>query len=157
MFEENKAVVQRWLDMVQGNQDEVWDSYKTMNDDMRWTLIGKTLISGTHVGLDAINNDFFSKCWTGDGRGGGVQGLDQEYGVRLDIQQMVALEDGRVMVICMSDGKGRNGVPYRNEYCWIISVRNGKMAELIEYCDTAMIEEAMFDKKLVPAEQLPSA
>ncbi len=154
MFEENKAVVQRWLDMVQGNQEEVWDSYLTMNEDMTWTLIGKTLISGTHKGLKAINDDFFAKCWSGDGRGGGTQGLDQEYGVKLDIQQVVALEDGRIMVICLSDGKGRNGVPYRNQYCWIISVRDGKMSELIEYCDTAMIEEAMFDKKIVPAEQL---
>jgi ketosteroid isomerase-like protein len=153
VFEEQKAVVQRWLDMVQGNQDEVWDSYKTMQPDMKWTLIGSTVISGTHEGLEAIENDFFGKCWSGDGRPGqSVQGLDQEYGVRLDIDEMVALEDGRIMVICRSDGMGRNGVPYRNQYCWIITVRDGKMAALVEYCDTALIERAMFDKKLVPAE-----
>lgn len=156
MASTEKEIVQNWLDAVVGDQEKVWDSYiASFHPDATWTLIGSTVISGTHKGLDAIRDDFFGKCWTGDGRPGpSTQGLSQEYGVRLDIQDVVSLEDGRVVVICQSDGMGRNGVPYKNEYCWVITVRDGKIASLVEYCDTALIEAAMFDKKVVPAEEV---
>ncbi len=49
---------------------------------------------------------------------------------------------------------GRNGLPYDQEYCWIITVRDDKIVHLREYCDTVMFETAMFDKRLVPAESL---
>jgi ketosteroid isomerase-like protein len=55
-----------------------------------------------------------------------------------------------VVVFCHTDGSGRNGVPYRNEYCWVFTVRGDKIARLDEYCDTVAIEEAHFDKMLVP-------
>ena len=156
MFEEEKAVVKRWVGLLAGNKDEVWDGFdQVLDPKMTWTVPGKTCVSGTHSGLDAINNDFFGKCWsTGDGRGSGVQGLDEEYGLKLEVQNLVALEDGRVLVTCTSDARGRNGVPYNNGYCWIITVRNGRIVELHEWCDTMMFETAMFDKKLVPAEDL---
>jgi hypothetical protein len=61
------------------------------------------------------------------------------------------------LVTCHSQAVGRNGVPYDQEYCWIITVKDGKIAHLREYCDTVMFETAMFDKRVVPAEQLQSA
>ena len=70
---------------------------------------------------------------------------------------LLALEDGRILVTCSSDARGRNGVPYNNSYCWIITVTDGKMVQLDEWCDTLMYETAMFDKRVVPAEQLASA
>ncbi|MFA7586880.1 MAG: hypothetical protein WCY11_11905, partial [Novosphingobium sp.] len=99
---------------------------------------------------------FQYKCWHGDDRPGSRdQGLDPDYGVKpLKILDVVAMEDGRVMVHCTSDCRGRNGVAYKNEYCWLITVRNGKITDLYEFADTALIEAALFNKKIVPAEQL---
>ena len=158
MFEEEKAVVQRWLDLLTGDVDDVWSAFEeVMSPDMVWKVPGNTVVSGTHVGLEAIQRDFFGRCWeTGDGRGSGVQGLDSEHGLTMTIDQVAALEDGRILVTCMSNGKGKNGLPYRNGYCWIITVRDGKMVHLDEWCDTVMFETVMFDKRLVPAEQLQS-
>jgi hypothetical protein len=107
MFEEEKAVVKRWVGLLAGNKDEVWDGFdQVLDPKMTWTVPGKTCVSGTHSGLEAINTDFFGKCWSTNG------------------------------------------------YCWIITVRNGRIVELHEWCDTMMFETAMFDKKLVPAEDL---
>jgi hypothetical protein len=155
MFENEKAVVMKWLEMVQGGKDQVWDSYLTMDPSMTWTLIGSTPISGTHNGIDQIENVFWARCWNGDGReGSGPQGLDPNYGIKpLEVVSVTALEDGRVLVHCKSDGCGKNGVAYKNEYAWVIKVENGKMVSLHEFADTALIERAMFDKKIVPAEQ----
>lgn len=156
MHEENKAVVQRWLDAVGGNDEQVAANYNTMAPDMIWTLMGTTPISGTHRGLADIKTNFLDLCWNGDGREGSApQGLDPEYGIKpLNVREVVALEDGRVMVHCFADGKGKNGVPYPNEYCWLVTVRDGQICELYEFADTALIERVMFDKKLVPAEQV---
>lgn len=157
MFEENKAVVKQWLDLVGGDPDEVWESYKaTMSPDMVWRLIGATPISGKYVGLDSVANNFFARCWKGDGRKSeAVQGLDPEYGIKpLDVREVVALEDGRVIVHCFSNGRGKNGVPYINEYCWLIKVENGKITRLDEFADTALIERAIFNKEIIPAEQV---
>jgi ketosteroid isomerase-like protein len=159
MYEEEKQVVQRWLGYLQGDPEEVWSGFEAvMAPDIEWVVPGKTPVSGSHRGLKALNDDFFAKCWeTGDGRGGGVQGLDGEVGLEMKVEQVVGLEDGRVLVTCHSTAVGRNGVPYDQEYCWIITVRDGKIAHLREYCDTVMFETAMFDKRVVPAEQLQSA
>lgn len=155
MFDENKAVVQRWLDMVSGNREGVWESYKTLDPAMTWTLIGSTAISGTWRGLNEINDGFQHRCWHGDGRGSGVQGLDPGYGIKpLKIEEVVALEDGRVLVHCFSDGKGKNGVPYKNEYCWIIAVNNGRIVSMYEFADTVVIERAIFDKQIIPSENV---
>jgi ketosteroid isomerase-like protein len=159
VFEEEKAVVQRWLDLLTGDVEDVWGAFRqVMAEDAVWIVPGQTPVSGTHQGLESINRDFFEKCWeTGDGRGSGVQGLSSDYGLTMTIEQVVALEDGRVLVTCTSDARGKNGLAYNNGYCWIIKVADGKITEVLEYCDTMMFETAMFDKRLVPAEDLQSA
>jgi uncharacterized protein len=159
MYDEQKAVVNRWLSMLQGDVDDVWGGFEqVMSNDIVWTVPGNTPVSGVHRGIEAVNRDFFDRCWeTGDGRGGGIQGLDSDYGLKLTVEQVVGLEDGRILVTCTSDARGKNGLPYNNGYCWIITVRDGKIVDLLEYCDTMMFETAMFDKRLVPAESLQSA
>lgn len=154
MFEIEKEVVKNWLAGVGGDQEQVWKSYLACDPSMTWTLIGSTPISGTYRGLEEIRDVFQHKCWNGDGRkGSGPQGLDQNYGIHPPkVEEVVALEDGRVMVHCYSDGMGKNGVPYKNEYCWIFRVKNGKIVSLYEFADTVLIERALFNKKLIPAE-----
>ncbi|MEZ5735877.1 MAG: hypothetical protein R3E09_08740 [Novosphingobium sp.] len=154
MFEENKKVVQDWLDAVSGNEDQVWSSYLMMDNNAAWTLIGTTPASGRHETLKDIKDVFQHACWHGDGRPGSYdQGLDPSYGVKpLKILEVTALEDGRVLVHCTSDCRGNNGVAYKNEYCWIIKVERGKIVDLYEFADTALIERALFNKQIVPAE-----
>jgi ketosteroid isomerase-like protein len=152
MYEHEKAVVQRWVDAVYGGEEDIWNSIKThWHEDATWTLIGKTIRSGTHRGLEAIKTDFLDPGRKGEDRPGpSVQGLSSDYGVTLEVNEIVALEDGRVLVMARSKASGRNGVPYENEYAWIFTVRGEKIAALYEVCDTLAIEEAHFDKKLVP-------
>lgn len=155
MFEEQKAVVQKFLDGVRGGDETVWKAYEEcMSPSLEWTLIGSTPLSGTYRSLSEYQRAFFEKCWNGDGRPGSTkQGLDAEAGVKpLIVEEVTALEDGRIMVHFRSEGIGKNKVPYKNEYCWIITVENGKIAKLYEFCDTALIEQVFFDKKIVPAE-----
>jgi hypothetical protein len=147
-----KKVVRDWIESIHGGEEDVWASYqKFFHQDAVWRLIGSTPRSGTFRGLDSIKRDFLEPGRRGDGRPGpSVQGLSSDFGITVNINEMLMLEDGRVLVLCTSRGAGRNGVPYNNEYCWIIRVRDDKIAEVYEFCDTVLIEEAHFDKKLVP-------
>jgi ketosteroid isomerase-like protein len=152
MGENEKAVVKRWLESVHGRAEDVWESFKAnFHEDATWRLIGNTPRSGTFRGLESIKKDFLDVGRRGDGRPGpSVQGLSSDFGIRLEIDQVLSVEDGRVLVLCRSRGSGRNGVPYNNDYAWILTVRGDKIAAMEEYCDTVCIEEAHFDKKLVP-------
>lgn len=150
--EHKKAVVRDWIESIHGRAEDVWATYeRCFHNDATWTLIGSTPRSGTFRGLKSIKEDFMAPGRNGDGRPGpSVQGLSSDYGITLDIKDILMLEDGRVVVFCNSDGYGRNGVRYDNEYCWIITVRGDKIAAMYEFCDTVQIETAHFDKKLVP-------
>jgi len=164
MHEEEKAVVKRWLelsttsDVHTRDPDEAWSGWDLMSPDVEWVLPGKSWgasTSGTYKGLETIKKDLSARMWaTGDGRGGGVQGLNLEVGFDLTIHEVVALEDGRILARAHGKGVGNNGVPYDQEYCYVITVRDGKIAHIRDYCDTVQIETVMFDKRLVPAEEL---
>lgn len=45
------------------------------------------------------------------------------------------------------EAKARNrtkqGKVYENGYCWVIEVRDGKMASIVEYADTTLMESAL--------------
>lgn len=154
MGDKEKQVVKDWTAAVRGDNGAVDDAFaRYFHEDATWTLIGSTPISGTYHGLKSIQEDFLGANFKGEEREGpSVQGLSQEYGIKpLEVKEILSLEDGRVVVFCQSDGMGRNGVPYSNEYCWIVTVRDDKIAAMHEFCDTALIERVQFDKKIVPA------
>ena len=152
MFEHEKQVVQRYLDAVGGGEADIWKAVEeNWHEDASWTLIGRTPRSGTFKGLESIKRDFFGPGRKGDGRPGpSVQGLSSQYPVTLTVDEVVAMEDGRIVVFCRTDARGRNGLEYKNEYCWIFVVRGDKIESLYEFCDTVAIEEVHFDKMLVP-------
>lgn len=147
-----KQVVQRYLDAVRGGESDIWRAIEeNWHPDATWTLIGNTPRSGTFRGLDAIKRDFMGPGRNGDGRPGpSVQGLSSEYPVTLIVDEVIGAEDRRVIVFCRTDARGRNGLEYKNEYCWVFTVRGDKIASLVEFCDTVAIEEVHFDKMLVP-------
>lgn len=152
MAEKEEQVVKRWLETVSGGFSDYWPGIEAnWHEDAVWHLIGNTPRSGVFHGLESIKRDFMGPGQNGDGRPGpSVQGLSSEYGVTLTVDDVVSTTDNRVIVFARTDGSGRNGVPYQNEYCWVFTVRGDKIARLDEYCDTVAIEEAHFDKKLVP-------
>ena len=156
MHEHERAVVERWLAENQGDLDEAQSGFEAlMAPDVEWVVPGRSVMSGTYKGRDAMQEALSEMMWdTGDGRGGGVQGLNRAVGFEFTVDEVVALEDGRILVRSRGKGVGNNGVPYDQEYCWIVTVRDGKIAHLRDYCDTVMVETAMFDKRLVPAEEL---
>jgi ketosteroid isomerase-like protein len=49
---------------------------------------------------------------------------------------------GIIAHIFSETAKG-DGKPYENNYCFVIRMRNGKMVEIEEYCDTELVTSAL--------------
>jgi uncharacterized protein (TIGR02246 family) len=54
---------------------------------------------------------------------------------RVQVRKVVA--DGDTAVVQQTiTAQTRDGKPYENEYCWVYTCRDGKIARLVEYADT---------------------
>jgi ketosteroid isomerase-like protein len=104
-------------------------------DDLCWTLIGSTPISGTYRGKQAVLRDFFGPVG---------EAIDFDAGVGLDIEEIIATGD-RVIVRAQGKMQGKHG-PYNNQYCHVMTIREGKVAATVEYVDTALIESALYGR-----------
>ena len=96
-------------------------------DDVRWTIIGSTPWSKTYVGKASVIDDL-------------LRPLGRQLGGSSVIRPLrLVAEDDYVVVQATGHNKTTSGTPYENQYCWVIRVRGGKIAELTEYADTQHI------------------
>jgi ketosteroid isomerase-like protein len=63
-------------------------------------------------------------------------------------------EGDTVVVEAKGDNVTRTGVRYDNEYCIVWRLENGRVKEIKEYCDSALVERALGP---FPAAKLPKA
>jgi uncharacterized protein len=56
------------------------------------------------------------------------------------IPEEIIAEGDRVVVLARGEVKTVRGEDYNNSYCFVIRMQGGKIAEVREYCDTALAE-----------------
>lgn len=52
-------------------------------------------------------------------------------------------DEDRVVVQTRGRATTRRGQPYDNTYCLIFRVRDGRLTEVIEHCDTALVDRLL--------------
>ena len=133
--EANKQIVIDFFAALSRGDTEA--GFQLLADDMTWTVIGDTPVSGTYRGLKAIQEDFLGKVF---------QQIDHEAGIAMEMVELIA-EGDKVVARTKGTVTGKYG-PYNNTYCHVFTVRDGKIVENIEHLDTALIETALYGKKL---------
>lgn len=125
----NKALLQ-WVfaDLAAGNGQPFLDM---LADDLVWQVEGSTAWSRSYRGKAEVKSGLLKPLHLV------LDGLN-----RMAVTRMIA-EDDWVMVQARGNAKTRAGLPYCNSYCMIFRLRNGRVVELIEYADTALIERAL--------------
>jgi ketosteroid isomerase-like protein len=104
---------------------------EAMADDFAWIIIGTTAWSRTYRGRDAVTNEL-------------LRPLLAQFKDRYTNTAERILADGDYVVVqCRGRVTTVSGKPYNNTYCWVIRMAGGKMKELMEYCDTALIDDAL--------------
>lgn len=111
-------------------------------DDVRWVVTGQYSWSHTFEGRDAVLN--------------GLQGYFRSLieGRPRTVAFNFIAEGDTVVVETKGDNVTKTGARYDNEYCMVWRVENGRIKEIKEYCDSALVERVLGS---FPAAKLPKA
>jgi len=106
-----------------------------MSEDFRWINIGTTKWSGTFDGKAAVQRDLLAPLR--------ARLVERS---RTVAHRFIA-EGDYVVVEARGDNVTRAGMPYNNEYCFVFRLSGGKIQEVREYSDTALIDAVLGDPK----------
>jgi uncharacterized protein len=128
-----KAVVQGYLDaLVAGDLEAIRESFA---EDATWTIYGDLPIAGPWHGRDAIVDEFLTAVGTTLFEPG--SGPNFEFPTLIGEGDTVALE-WKVRATAAAGGE------YRNHYCGIFIVRDGRIATIREYLDSEYAKRVLF-------------
>ena len=96
-------------------------------DDVRWTVMGTTKWSKTYEGKPAVFAGILQPL---------QEQLDGPY--KATAHRFVA-EGDLVVVEARGCAVTKTGAPYDNNYCFVYRVVDGKIREITEYMDTALV------------------
>lgn len=126
---ENTRLMQRiFAGLAEGDGRPLTES---LADDFRWTIIGTTKWSGTYEGKQTVLNELLRPL--------AAQFADTYTNTP---QRFIAAGD-YVVVECRGRVTTTEGKPYHNTYCWVCHIKDGKLRELTEYCDTDLIARTL--------------
>jgi ketosteroid isomerase-like protein len=101
-------------------------------DDIEWTIIGTTPLSGTFVGRQRV-----------------VDGLLRPLSARLDgpirftFDRFIA-EGNDVVMLARAEATSVTGKPYNNSYCIVATFADGRIRRMTDYVDTELVTSALF-------------
>jgi uncharacterized protein len=101
-------------------------------DDVVMRVTGRYSWSQTIRGKEALFRDFY----------GHLASLLAGANRRTVAHRFIADGD-HVVVESVGDMRTKAGVLYNNEYCLIYRLREGKIVEMVEYCDSALCERVL--------------
>lgn len=126
---ENKQIMQDvFSELAKGNGKPFVDS---MAEDFCWILTGTTRWSKTYRGKEAVRKELLAPLFA-------------QFADRYTNTAQRILADGEYVVVeCRGRVTTKAGKPYHNAYCYVIRMAGGKMEELTDYLDTALVESAL--------------
>lgn len=127
--EANKKLVQQiYADSANRSGTTFVDN---LADDAVWIQTGQCSWSGAFKGKDAILNGLFRHLRT----------------LLTDRPRTLAFnfvaEGDCVIVEARGDNVTKSGERYDNQYCMVWRIENGKITQVKEYCDTALVERVL--------------
>ena len=106
--------------------------FKVVADDVRWTVIGSTPISGTFEGKQAFLD-------------GAVVPLHDRLARPIQATVLDIFGDGdHVVLRWKGQSESKTGRPYPQTYCWVLRLSGGLIVEATAYLDTGLVS-AMFE------------
>jgi ketosteroid isomerase-like protein len=125
-IEENKQIV---LDFyAAGARGDLEAALALLADDVTWTNIGSTRFSGTFRGKQGLIDDLLGPLF-----GQLKAGISSE-------TERVTAEGDTVVAQTRGTAETHDGKPYNNMYCQVFQIRDGKIAAVKEYMDTALVD-----------------
>lgn len=122
--ERNKQLVRSFYEA--GNRGDVDACLALISDDIVWTDIGTTALSGTYRGKPDLMENLLGPLF---GR--------LKAGISSSIELLIA-EGDYVVALTSGTAETTDGKAYNNRYCQVIRLESGKFKEVVEYFDTEL-------------------
>lgn len=123
---DNKNIVLNFYEA--GARGDMDTCFALLSDDIVWTNIGSSKFSGTYSGKQVLMEQLLGPLFG-----------QLKAGIASSIERLVAEDD---IVVAQTSGTAEtlDGTPYNNTYCQVIRIEGGKIAEVTEYFDTALVD-----------------
>ncbi|HVX74580.1 MAG TPA: nuclear transport factor 2 family protein [Bradyrhizobium sp.] len=126
---ENKALIQTIME-ARARRDPA-PFVAAMADDFVWRIIGSTAWSGEYVGKAEVRERLLKPLYA-------------QFTAPSSITPTRILADGdHVVAECRGDATTVSGERYANTYCFVMRLAEGKLKELTEYMDTALVDRVL--------------
>ena len=127
--ENTHLLEQIYTELSQGRVQALLDS---LADDIQWTIIGTTVLSGTAHGKAEVIEKILKplRARLADGP------------IVFSFERFIA-EGEYVAMQAHGQATARNGKPYNNTYCIVCRIVDGKLKEMTDYVDTELITSAL--------------
>lgn len=127
--EQNRKIVEDAVAKWQLGNPEAF--YQILDENVNWTVIGTTEVSGTYTSRQDFIDDAVRKI--------GKRIYGQVTPKIVDI----ITEGDRLVFRWDGSGKMADGTPYHNRYSWAMTFKDGKVVEGTAYLDTALVDRLM--------------
>lgn len=122
----NKQLVREAFEAM--GRSDIRPLYDLMTDDFAWVIEGQTRFSRRFDGKDKVKRKLLDPLF---------DAFATPY--RFTIDEMIG-EGDRVVVLGRGEVKTKAGMDYNNSYCFVLRLADGRLVELREYLDTALVE-----------------
>ncbi len=104
-----------------------------VSDEIVWTNIGATRFSGSYSGKQVLMEQLLGPLFG-----------QLKAGIATELERLTAEGD---IVVAQTAGTAEtvDGTPYNNSYCQVMRIEDGKIAEVKEYMDTALVVSVFGD------------
>lgn len=126
---ENKRLMQAIFDKVAVGDGSLFA--ESLADNVVMRVTGQYSWSRTFYGKEALLRDLYAHV------------RRVTIGTRKTIPLRILADDDHVVVEARGDMISKNGVPYRNEYCLVFRLAEGKIVEMREYQDSILCERVL--------------
>jgi ketosteroid isomerase-like protein len=116
-----------YAELARGNTRALSD---VMADDVSWTFPGAWSWAGTWTSKRSVLGDFLRPLMT------------QFADYRAEADEILAVGD-RVIARVRATATTVRGDAYPQHYCFIYTLADGRITEVVEYCDTALVERVL--------------
>jgi len=127
--EDNKRVLaQAYAEISKGNGQWLLER---LADDIEWTIIGTTVMSGVYRGKTEVATKLFANL------------RSRLAGPVVFTPERFIAEGDHVVMQAKGTATSKDGKPYNNSYCIIAGFAGGKIKTMIDYVDTELITSAL--------------
>ncbi len=129
---DNKQIVRSFYEA--GNRGDLDACSGLIADEVTWTNIGTTSLSGTYRGKPELMEKLLGPLFG-----------QLKAGIKTEIERLLG-EGDYVIALTSGTAETTDGRPYNNRYCQVIRLEGGKFVEVTEYFDTQLASE-VFGKR----------